>query len=437
MLIFTSNTPLSFSAVIDILGYISLGVLAAVLLTALIYSGFKFIIWVSMKQRLRRRSKPANYKKRRDEFCVRNKLCDTCCCCVYCHRCRGGYFEDEPRPCGCNAPPCGKREEEDEAGEEESGDFFNEAPAPIGSGVEAPTPSLSGDEAPAPRVSGAQALLAQEKPDSASPDLAREEENDSLSDEIFGDFDAAGFVYDKEQEIFYSKLSAWQKELGYGDLYDDIAANTSIIFNCEPIFFDYDGKTWRIELWKGQYGITAGAEIGVYLCDDPAFMCGSERIFRAANEEEYLPMSFELKKDGRPFFKRSGTHWWLTGFKLGAFVTPKQFSMDVSIGMLDSEMAKAFTNALYRLGYTSSDIFVGEDMSVRFSFTKPHSAQPMGQGSLTAKLILLQDRILCKLFNFITAKAIGTAAKLELFKLKTPFGYKRLLDIKKFQKFMK
>mgnify|MGYP000621142798 CR=1 FL=1 len=32
-------------------------------------------------------------------------------------------------------------------------------------------------------------------------------------------------------------------------------------------YFDYQGKTWLLEFWKGQYGINTGAEIGIYRAD--------------------------------------------------------------------------------------------------------------------------------------------------------------------------
>ena len=37
-----------------------------------------------------------------------------------------------------------------------------------------------------------------------------------------------------------------------------------MIIDCEPVRFYYGGKKWLIELWKGQYGMTTGCEIGVY-----------------------------------------------------------------------------------------------------------------------------------------------------------------------------
>jgi hypothetical protein len=80
----------------------------------------------------------------------------------------------------------------------------------------------------------------------------------------FWTVDLAGFDYDPSQGIIYSKMYPLQRNFGYAYGYDAAALLMSAVIDCEPIFFDYDGKTWMIELWKGQYGLETGCEIGVY-----------------------------------------------------------------------------------------------------------------------------------------------------------------------------
>ena len=75
---------------------------------------------------------------------------------------------------------------------------------------------------------------------------------------------AAGFEYDPAQDIIYSRMDPLQRSFGYAYGYDVAALAMSADIDCEPIFFDYDGKHWMIELWKGQYGLETGCEIGVY-----------------------------------------------------------------------------------------------------------------------------------------------------------------------------
>ena len=81
------------------------------------------------------------------------------------------------------------------------------------------------------------------------------------------DLAEAGFAYDRKEDIFYSLMDCWQREMGYCQLYDEGSSLFNMVMHCEPVRFSYAGKRWMIELWKGQYGITTGAEVGIYNTD--------------------------------------------------------------------------------------------------------------------------------------------------------------------------
>ena len=76
---------------------------------------------------------------------------------------------------------------------------------------------------------------------------------------------AFGFAWDRTQSIWYSQMNSWQRKFGYCDLYDTLAPLAGIIIKHNKTVFNYGGKKWAIWLWKGQYGITIGAEIGLYV----------------------------------------------------------------------------------------------------------------------------------------------------------------------------
>lgn len=76
-----------------------------------------------------------------------------------------------------------------------------------------------------------------------------------------------GYSYISSQDLFTSRQDAFQRAFGYCALYDRAAFRFHMIFDCLPVYFDYRGKTWLIEFWKGQYGINTGCEIGVYYAD--------------------------------------------------------------------------------------------------------------------------------------------------------------------------
>ena len=163
---------------------------------------------------------------------------------------------------------------------------------------------------------------------------------------------AAGFWYDPQQDIIFSRMDALQRQFGYAYGYDDSIFLINAVIDCEPIFFAFAGKTWMIELWKGQYGLMTGCEIGVYnrspnnsppyaLLDrflgkrehDPT--PSHNMFFDCASDSELLEMSFTLKRRGQKLFSRGPEkHWWLTGFKWGELSNPDDLSMDVEIGLL-------------------------------------------------------------------------------------------------------
>jgi hypothetical protein len=61
-------------------------------------------------------------------------------------------------------------------------------------------------------------------------------------DELLQILAETGYAYDWEQNIFYSVADPWQRKMGYCSLYDDWSTPIGIVFDCEPIRFEYNGK---------------------------------------------------------------------------------------------------------------------------------------------------------------------------------------------------
>jgi len=188
----------------------------------------------------------------------------------------------------------------------------------------------------------------------------------------------SGFLYDEKQDAFYSALNAWQRKYGYCRLYDEAAALSGIVIDCEPIPFEYQGKKWLIEFWKGQYGMTCGGEIGVFSTENPALSVSglfNGIFYQSAEDSEMLQMSFSLLKNNKVILTRKDLHWWLTGFKLFEFSSPSDLRMDMNLVLKTEEMATKFVDALilagYRLGVDLNR--VGQRVSVIFD--TPHTAQ--------------------------------------------------------------
>lgn len=164
----------------------------------------------------------------------------------------------------------------------------------------------------------------------------------------------AGYAYDEEQQVYYSTLEPWQRHFGFGDFFDDAAAYANMRYTTLKADFEYDGLLWRLQWWKGQYGILEGAELGVYTKDPNS----TSDFYDCADNEHLIDMSFEyyrtgsdFKKDNRLFYREEQAHWWLTGFKVG-YVANNNSSASVVVAKLkayDEDMANGIESGLRRL----------------------------------------------------------------------------------------
>jgi hypothetical protein len=222
----------------------------------------------------------------------------------------------------------------------------------------------------------------------------------------------AGFLYDPEQDIIYSRIDAWQHRFGYCYAYDAAALFSSFIFDCEPIFFRHGNKEWMIEFWKGQYGIETGCEAGIYNRSDddntPELLALDATIGRRKNKNgridgqhakfykcvdrnEYALIAFRLSRNGTELFSRGPEyHWWLTGFRWGVFSRPEELVMEVSVKFQDMAMQWAFVNSLRQLGYTNVDV---SSCGVHFVFDTPRSYQPRRELAGLESSVVAADRL--------------------------------------------
>lgn len=210
-----------------------------------------------------------------------------------------------------------------------------------------------------------------------------------------------GFLYDPQQDIFYSRLHPWQRSLGYEKNYDEGAMLLSMVVHCEPIYFEYRGKLWLIECWKGQYGMTTGGEIGIYNTEKPKdYREGDERNlhYESVSDEEMIGMYFVLRAGGKPLLTRCNRHWWLTGFDLGVFSTPDMLTMCVQLAFPNDEMCFACYKGLLRAGYKQEEICLCR-RRIEFLFNCPKTPQPVGKCRLLRFLAQRNNRRNCRIYE--------------------------------------
>ena len=160
---------------------------------------------------------------------------------------------------------------------------------------------------------------------------------------------ACGFEYDAKQGIYYSHLNPLQRKFGFNFIYDMAAPMAGMFYDTKRIEFIYDNREWMIQIWKGQYGITSGAEIGLY--NRPI-----DRVMQydCADDEDLIEMQFDFYNQNQFVFSRGPEkHWWLTGFKIFNSGVPILIDLDMTLKFTNITMARAFYNSLKKVAVAS------------------------------------------------------------------------------------
>lgn len=243
-----------------------------------------------------------------------------------------------------------------------------------------------------------------------------------------------GYVYQCCCGFFSSAVCAWQKDAGYTWAYDHMAPRFQMVFDALPVYFNYQGRTWLIEFWKGQYGINTGAEIGVYHSD--RLLSESEyrtALFQAADKREMLYCSLQLYRENSACVKISERHWWLTAFLPGVFSDPSGLCLKAMICFPDREMLDAFCRGLRRAGYPAEGITV-QNRCLSFTFRHPAETQYGFLTRLWRRLSQCLNRMNCRLFAWVTRPFDCAEDRILFLYFYLPFCFRRLLRLRRFHR---
>lgn len=173
------------------------------------------------------------------------------------------------------------------------------------------------------------------------------------------------YQYSYDYNYYYANdKTTWQDEFGFAMVYDFIAPYFGYAYDSVRVFFTYDEQDFMVQLWKGQYIIMRGGEIGVYHRDADGLSKDPYTLYNAADEKYWPVMDmsiYEQKKEGDApedyelLFKRPvDNYWWCTGFVLGVprNTNPSdELRMESALTFNDSEMAAAFAKGLDEVGF--------------------------------------------------------------------------------------
>lgn len=200
----------------------------------------------------------------------------------------------------------------------------------------------------------------------------------------FAKINLASYKFNPDGNFYYTDdKECWQKNFGFNEVYDTFAPVTMMYYDTVRTTFEYGGKEWMIQTWKGQYGVMfVGGEVGVYT--RPTGSIGSHYVCADKEDWLYMETAFMWDEYGtgeyRAVFNRDyDKYWWATGFVVGfpngsLRKTLTEFRLVTHITFKDAEMADAFCKAFEANGFTrvsklnnnSPDTFVQVGPDVAF-----------------------------------------------------------------------
>ena len=252
----------------------------------------------------------------------------------------------------------------------------------------------------------------------------------SLFDGIIEPF---GYKYLPSQDLFSTRINSPQREFGYSALYDKGAPHINLIFDSLPVYFDYRGRTWLLEFWKGQYGINTGAEIGLYytnrILDKDEL---KKTFFRAAEDADMLKMTLSLVRDECRVGEFSEKNWWVTLFRMGCFSQPADLSIRTGIIFPTCEMANAFISGLQNVDSAVKDIYRCCN-TVAFTFNTSPTV-PGFFRRVRVQLAQKSNQLFTKIYLYVTRPFDSSMDRLLYLYFYLPFAFRQTLGVSKKQR---
>ncbi len=155
-----------------------------------------------------------------------------------------------------------------------------------------------------------------------------------------------GFNFNLHESLVYATINSWMRKFGFCVFYD-IAANSMPLlwhYITRRFTFEYDGLEWMIQIWKGNYLITNGGEVGVYNREPGTF----GTFYNCATEDQLMEMSLQVYHGEDLLVNQAPQmHWWINGFQMSKRrYIPDSLTMKFSILMPNEEMLNAFCESI-------------------------------------------------------------------------------------------
>ena len=161
-----------------------------------------------------------------------------------------------------------------------------------------------------------------------------------------------------EEYIFHTKY-AYQWLFGFNSVYDTLSPVAGCFFDTLRFKFNYGGRDWMLQVWKGTYGygLFTGGEIGLY--SKPQW--SPLEHYQGATASNWIGMELSIYNRQTKLFTRPMENtWWVTGFKQYIMQDwSREFcTMEATLRFPNAEMAAAFAQAVAAKGFAQAQSLV-------------------------------------------------------------------------------
>jgi len=171
-----------------------------------------------------------------------------------------------------------------------------------------------------------------------------------------GFWNAVGLLsmrYNPSDDYIYHTKYAYQWLFGFNKTYDTLSPTVGCFYDTLRFEFNYGGRDWLLQVWKGTYGygLFTGGEVGLYSKSQGLPI----KHYMGATTKDWIGMEFSIYHYQNKLFTRPMENtWWTTGFK--RYITSKEFArdyliMEATLRFQSEGMAAAFAQAMADKGF--------------------------------------------------------------------------------------
>lgn len=154
-----------------------------------------------------------------------------------------------------------------------------------------------------------------------------------------------GFDCNYAEAMVYAPINCWMRSFGFCLEYDILCYLLPVYrYNTRRFKFDYAGKEWMMQIWKGDYILLTGAEAGMY--NRRKGSVGS--FYNCAGDDEMLKMSLQVWQGDKLIAeKEEMKHWWINAFRIVSYMaSPDLLTLKYTVELPDEEMLRALCGAM-------------------------------------------------------------------------------------------